>query len=309
MGVTAGPDVTGPGKRGRRQQFPDPAGGPVAAFAHALVTLKLAAGDPSYERMRTELGAIASRSALSAAARGRDLPSWETTWEFVRCLAPPGADLDALRADWRARRDRAAAAAASVPAAVGPVVAASTGPAGAGAGPASAGPAGAGAGPAVGAGPPRRLRERRLVLLGLLVGATVGGLLWLLVAAAEPDPPPLAGDVAAFAGDVTYPDGTAVEVGSRFVKTWELRNVGTVRWTGRLLQRLPGAAGAGCATPERVPVPDTAPGATVRVSVPVQAPPVAGACVVHWKMVDEQGRAWFPLARPVFFDVRVVAAP
>src|SRR4051812_22048250 len=67
-------------KRGRRAHRPDPDGGPVAGFAHALLVLKETAGDPSYDRMRTEFGAVASKSALAAAARGLQLPSWETTW-------------------------------------------------------------------------------------------------------------------------------------------------------------------------------------------------------------------------------------
>jgi hypothetical protein len=39
--------------------------------------------------------------------------------------------------------------------------------------------------------------------------------------------------------DVTYPDGSHVPVNQRFVKTWRLRNAGTVAWHGRFLQRLP----------------------------------------------------------------------
>lgn len=105
------------GKRGRRAVRPDPADGPVAEFAHRLWELKDAAGDPSYDRMRDELGAAASRSALSAAARGRELPSWETTWEFVRCLAVSrlGDNEAVVRADWRARWSAAREAAARAP--------------------------------------------------------------------------------------------------------------------------------------------------------------------------------------------------
>lgn len=279
-----------PGKRGRRQGVPDPGRGPAAAFGYALAALKVAAGDPSYERMRTELGAAASKSALSAAARGRDLPSWETAWEFVRCLAPPGGDVDGLRREWRARWEAARCTAPDAAPAAPP-------------GPQAPDPA-------AHRDPARRHPwfppERRLLAVGLAVGLTVGGLLWLLVAAAGPVAPPVPGDAAAFVADVTVPDGAEVRPDERFVKTWELRNAGTVAWTGRYLLRLPGAAGAGCRTPARVPVPATAPGATVRVSVPVQAPPGPTTCIVHWKMVDDRDRAFFPLARPVFFDVRVV---
>lgn len=274
-----------PGKRGRKQALPDPAAGPVAAFAHRLGTLKLAAGDPSYERMRIGLGAIASKSALSAAVRGQVLPSWETTWEFVRCLAGPDADLEVLRRDWRPLWEAARTGAedASSDGASSPV-APSSGPA--------------------------RLRgsERRLLALGAAVGVLAGGLLWLLVAASGPSQssqPPIAGDDLTFVRDVTIPDGTVVRVGERFVKTWELRNTGTVAWVGRFLMRLPAVDGAGCRTAERVPLPSTAPGDLLQVTVIVDAPRQPAACKVYWKVVDGAGRPYFPLKRPLFFEVTV----
>jgi hypothetical protein len=72
--------------------------------------LKQAAGDPSYDRMRDELGALASKSALSAAARGDRLPSWDTAWEFARVLAVGvlGQDEDRARRYWRAAWETAA---------------------------------------------------------------------------------------------------------------------------------------------------------------------------------------------------------
>ena len=38
-------------------------------------------------------------------------------------------------------------------------------------------------------------------------------------------------DAAAFVRDVTIPDGTIVEPGRDFTKTWRLKNVGTCSWT------------------------------------------------------------------------------
>lgn len=270
-------DESAPGKRGRRQALPDPAAGPAAEFAHALATLKIQAGDPSYDRMRTELGAAASKSALSAAARGQEFPSWETTWEFVRSLSPPGSDLEQVRGLWRGRWDAVRA----------------------GADRRAAPPA-----------PPAGRSDRRVMTVGLVVGATVGGLLWLLVAAGSPlagspPVPPIDGDATEFVADVTIPDGSAVAAGSQFVKTWEIRNSGSVAWTDRYLQRMEGGDGEACRTLERVPVPPTPPGAPVRVSVTVEAPTRPATCTVHWKMVDADGRAYFPTSRPLFFEVTV----
>jgi len=96
-------DAPGPRRRGRVATGPAVRTGPVGEFAYRLWELKKKAGDPSYDRMRSEFGALASKSALSAAARGQRLPSWETAWEFVRSLEVGvlDGDVDATRRRWR----------------------------------------------------------------------------------------------------------------------------------------------------------------------------------------------------------------
>ncbi|MEU9832275.1 NBR1-Ig-like domain-containing protein [Streptosporangium sp. NPDC048047] len=61
------------------------------------------AGDPSYAEMSARLGAAASKSSLASAVQGRKLPSWETTWEFVRVLAVDrlGRDPGETEREWR----------------------------------------------------------------------------------------------------------------------------------------------------------------------------------------------------------------
>src|SRR5689334_9959277 len=44
--------------------------------------------------------------------------------------------------------------------------------------------------------------------------------------------PRVAGDNAAFVRDITYPDGSKVSPGQHFIKEWEIKNTGTVHWTG-----------------------------------------------------------------------------
>ncbi|GAB3133932.1 hypothetical protein GCM10027258_03880 [Amycolatopsis stemonae] len=271
-----------PGRRGRVAHGPAETTGPVAAFARRLWALKREAGDPSYDRMRDELGALASKSALSAAARGRQLPSWETTWEFVRVLAVGvlGQDEASVRLEWRGCWEKA-----REPEPRRGWVRA--------------------LGPRLGGVPsPRRrwaaygLAAAVAVVLVVAVGFVFGG----AFSAEEP----AAGDVSEFVADVTVPDGTAVAAGSRFVKTWELRNAGSVGWIGRYLVRS-GSFGSPdeCRTPARVPVPYTAPGEHVRVSVEVQAPSSPGHCQVYWKMADSEGHLLLPDARAVFFSVRI----
>jgi hypothetical protein len=261
-------------KRGRRACRPDPDAGPVAGFAHALLALKEEAGDPSYDRMRSEFGAVASKSALAAAARGLQLPSWETTWEFVRPLAVTvlGRDEEQTRLEWRARWSAAR----------------------------QDGPAEPESGPRPG--------RHGWVLVAVLVVVVVAAAVVVAVSAprtrgGEPSLP-LEGDASSLVADVTYPDGSRVALNERFVKTWRLRNAGTVPWHGRFLQRLPPLDGLDvCHTDARVPLPDTEPGAEVTVSVPVQARGTPGPCQVYWKMVDSGGRLYLPQSNGIYFLV------
>jgi hypothetical protein len=116
------------------------------------------------------------------------------------------------------------------------------------------------------------------------------------------------GDSSQFVADVTVPDGTRVRVNAEFVKVWALANVGSVDWHNRFLARTnPAGDEGGCRVPDRVSISDTAPGEQVLIKVPVTAPNRPGQCRVSWKMVDEQGRVYFPDRRPVYFLVTVTA--
>ncbi|TDB76720.1 NBR1-Ig-like domain-containing protein [Micromonospora sp. KC723] len=292
----------------------------MGAFADRLWRLKQEAGDPSYEEMSVRLGAAASKSSLAAAAQGRTLPSWETTWEFVRVLAVDrlGHDPMATEEEWRQRWTRVRAAqnptdaaptAGTVPAADtgGIEQIGTTGRAGDGGGPGRGGAA-----PAVEPSP--RLRGHRHIVaavaaaLAVLAGAVVvfvvgdrrtdsGDVGGTAAAAVTPDH-----DDSQFEGDVTYPDGTLVPPNSSFTKIWRIRNTGTVIWANRLLARVNEDP---CETPRAVPIPQTRPGEVVDIAVPVRTPGTPGTCKIYWKMADEQGRTLFPLKRPVFLDVRV----
>lgn len=378
-----------PGKRGRKQLRPDPATGPVAAFAHRLCELKEAAGDPSYDRMRGDFGAAASKSALSSAARGQDLPSWETTWEFVRSLAVGvlGEDAGATRREWSRRWEQAREdAAASIPgshssglasgangtagaesAAVGTrgtvngtptgvpdsvpapgedvaspegatisegaalsgetafsEQAAFSGNAASPEGAASleeaapsgeAAPAGSAAAretpdspePPTGRPAARERLRRALLAAGTAVVVAVAAIAAATYFLSEPQRP-IPGDNSLMVGENLL-DGSQVQAGRSFVKTWDLRNAGDVPWSGRYLEQAgPPIGDSACTAPKRVWIPDVRPGDTVRVAVPVNAGDEPGRCKIAWKMVDESGRLFFPenALHPVFFDWRVV---
>ncbi|GAA2998293.1 NBR1-Ig-like domain-containing protein [Actinokineospora diospyrosa] len=118
--------------------------------------------------------------------------------------------------------------------------------------------------------------------------------------------PLVADDRARFVGDITIPDGTVVAPGAHFTKVWEIENAGLAIWRGRYLERedLPVAPDA-CQTPDRIAIGDTLPNDRVKISVNVTAPAAATTCMVKWKMVDVDGRRFFPSSRPVYFLVHV----
>ncbi|MFC6575347.1 NBR1-Ig-like domain-containing protein [Planomonospora parontospora] len=309
----------------------------MALLAHRLWELKERAGDPSFAEMSSRLGAAASKSSLAAAARGRTLPTWETTWEFVRVLAVGrlGQDERETEREWRSYWEQArtqgppaSPAAESEPAQTGPAqnTPARTGPAqntpartGTVAGPAESGLAEGGPvadGPAP-AARSLRIRIGRPVVLGVLSAVLAGGA-GAVVAAfspfggekapdkAVPHESPAwtaqSSDDSVFEGDVTYPDGSTVRRKAHFTKVWRIRNAGTVPWEGRYLTRINSTP---CRAPERIAIEPTAPGRTTDIAVRVRAAAGPARCKIFWKMTSEDGTPLFPAKKPIFLDVSV----
>jgi hypothetical protein len=115
-------------------------------------------------------------------------------------------------------------------------------------------------------------------------------------------------DAAAFVRDVTIPDGTIVDAGDDFTKTWRLSNVGTCSWTTAYAvvflsgNRMQGPISRG--------IPGTVhPGQTVDVSVKLSAPDDGGEYQGYWKLrnaagalfgigVEAQGAFWVKVRVP-----------
>ncbi|WP_370939385.1 NBR1-Ig-like domain-containing protein [Amycolatopsis sp. cg13] len=308
-------------RRGRKHIVPDAEAGPVSRFACELLDLKREAGDPSYDRMRTELGAAASKSALSAATRGRSAPSWPTTWEFVRSLAVTGLgrDEETVRREWLARWEEAVEGQPSDSAGeTGPPDQAfetHSEPPSAEDWSAADAPS-----PAEPFATPSREPAKTRRWGSIVVAATVLVVLGLVAAVVVLATPssrdkeaaaphyPLPGDSSGFggdglSGDVTFPDGAKTRYGQTFTKIWRLKNTGSVPWRSRFLQ-VAGGTTVLCPSPPRVPVPDAEPGQLVEVSVPV-TPTGTGVCHVLWKMVDERGALVFPDRTGIFYQVTV----
>ena len=95
-------------------------------------------------------------------------------------------------------------------------------------------------------------------------------------------------DKAVLLQDVTIPDGTRVEGGKPFTKTWRLRNMGTCPWDAHYT--LAFLAGQRMDAPDSVPVPVTAPKADADISVELTAPAANGSYTGLFELRDPSGR-------------------
>ncbi len=87
--------------------------------------------------------------------------------------------------------------------------------------------------------------------------------------------------------DVTIPDDTKMQPGTKFTKTWLVRNTGTQAWgDGFTLRPIKGNA---MTNQTSVPVPAAQPGQEVQLSVEMVAPTQGGMHYGDWKIHDPDG--------------------
>ncbi len=97
------------------------------------------------------------------------------------------------------------------------------------------------------------------------------------------------GDNATYVADVTIPDGTVMTAGTKFTKTWTVKNSGTTTWTKEYqLIYLDGIMGTNNLQAVKL-TQDVAPGATIDISVDFTAPQTNGPYVSYWKMYNAAG--------------------
>jgi hypothetical protein len=95
---------------------------------------------------------------------------------------------------------------------------------------------------------------------------------------------------AANVRDVNIPDGTPLNRGEVFTKTWRIQNAGTCTWDARYT--LVFFAGDRLDGPDGVTLPLTPPGADAEVSVPMRASLRAGPFQGYWKLRAPNGQAF-----------------
>lgn len=95
-------------------------------------------------------------------------------------------------------------------------------------------------------------------------------------------------DEMAYLADITVPDGSTLEAGKSFTKTWRVRNSGTSTWSeGYTLEHVGSDRMSG---PERLPLPELKPGQMGEVSVDLVAPTEPGRHRTTWKGRNARGR-------------------
>lgn len=99
-------------------------------------------------------------------------------------------------------------------------------------------------------------------------------------------------DNAAYVADISIPDGTSINAGSEFLKTWRIKNTGTCAWKAdyRLIYGYP--AGGPFANASATVGKDVAPGETIDLSVTLKAPAAKGAYTGAWRMSNSAGIAF-----------------
>lgn len=91
-----------------------------------------------------------------------------------------------------------------------------------------------------------------------------------------------------FVADVTVPDGSTIEPGVMFTKTWRVKNSGRQAWgPGYFLSFTGGTPMTGSLN---VPIPTTPPGSEANLSLDLKAPELPGTYSGDWKLKDSNGQ-------------------
>jgi hypothetical protein len=106
-----------------------------------------------------------------------------------------------------------------------------------------------------------------------------------------PIPPSPTCDLGSFVADVTIPDGSTLQAGSAFTKTWRIKNAGSCTWTTSYALVYVFGDPFGAATVINLPssVAPVAPGDTKDFSVNMVAPSVPGHYRSYWRFRNAAG--------------------
>lgn len=123
-----------------------------------------------------------------------------------------------------------------------------------------------------------------------------------------PERTPLPCNIIGFIDDITIPDGTEMQPGESFTKTWRLRNDGSCNWTDAY--RLVFVSGDQMDGPsvQAFTTDWIYPGFDVDVSVDLVAPSEPGSYIGYWKLQNQAGGAFglAPFGAAFYVEIVVV---
>ena len=117
-------------------------------------------------------------------------------------------------------------------------------------------------------------------------------------------------DVATFLSDITIPDGVSIPPGTRFKKTWALRNDGVTTWSGKYELIFLSGDQLGSPAAQALVINPVAPGEMGLISVELLAPEKLGKYIGFWKMRSPDGTVFGVGAdnRPLYTEINVAKA-
>jgi hypothetical protein len=115
-------------------------------------------------------------------------------------------------------------------------------------------------------------------------------------------------DDAVLLADVTIPDGTAIQTGQPFLKTWRVRNTGDTSWEigYQLVHAGQAENDTPLGAPQTISLPPVAPGATGDLSLSMKAPEKPGTYRSTWRLLNPKGE---PFGQELFVAIRAMASP
>ena len=117
-------------------------------------------------------------------------------------------------------------------------------------------------------------------------------------------------DAAQFVADVTIPDGTLMQPGQAFTKTWRLKNIGSCAWETTYKLAFSSGESMGAATASQL-ASKVAPGQTIDITLNMTAPSVAGTYRSNWVLKNASGTAFGIGAaadKPFYVEIRVASS-
>jgi hypothetical protein len=110
-----------------------------------------------------------------------------------------------------------------------------------------------------------------------------------LPTATDNDVPDEGCNVASFLADITIPDGDIIDPGTKFTKTWLLKNDGSCTWdTNYKLYYFSGDKMSGPDSQQMVYIPVPS-GTSIEISVDLNSPEEAGTYKGYWALKDPGG--------------------